>query len=67
MFKENILNFNTDWNHASESLDSFTDMRELQNSQGVELMTEVDESTTGPASFMAVDPHRNTILVDQHI
>jgi hypothetical protein len=30
-------------------------------------MTEADETTTGPASFMAVDPDGNTILVDQHV
>ena len=30
-------------------------------------LTEADEATTGPASFMAVDPDGNTILVDQHV
>ena len=69
MFEANILTFNPGWNQAAENLDSFTDIRELQKqlkAQGVELMTEADESTTGPASFMAVDPDGNTILVDQH-
>lgn len=49
---------------------SFTDVRELQRelkAQGLELMTEADESTTGPASFIAVDPDGNPILVDQHV
>ena len=31
------------------------------------LMSEADESTTGPASFIAVDADRNPILVDQHL
>jgi len=35
--------------------------------QGVSLMSEADESTTGPASFMLTDPDGNPILVDQHI
>ena len=31
------------------------------------MITEADESTTGPASFAIVDPDGNTILVDQHV
>lgn len=45
-------------------------MRELQRqlkAQGVKLLTEADESTTGPASFMAVDPDGNQIVVDQQV
>lgn len=70
MFEGNILTFNPGWNQAAESVDSFTDVRELQKklkAEGIELMTEADEGTTGPASFMAVDPDGNTILVDQHV
>jgi hypothetical protein len=33
----------------------------------VALQQQADESTTGPASFVAVDPDGNTILVDQHV
>ncbi len=33
----------------------------------VPLLSEADETTTGPASFMAVDPDGNQILVDQHV
>jgi hypothetical protein len=29
---------------------------------GVKMMTEADESPTGPASFMIVDPDANTII-----
>jgi lactoylglutathione lyase len=30
------------------------------------LIQEADETTTGPASFIAVDPDGNPIFVDQH-
>jgi lactoylglutathione lyase len=33
----------------------------------VTLMTEADENTTGPGSFIAVDPDGNPIMVDQHV
>jgi lactoylglutathione lyase len=45
-------------------------VRELQRqlkAQGVHIVNEADESTTGPASFIAVDPDGNPILVDQHV
>jgi catechol 2,3-dioxygenase-like lactoylglutathione lyase family enzyme len=70
MFERNILTFNPGWNQSAEALEAFTDVRELQRrlkSQGVELMNEADESTTGPGSFVAVDPDGNPILVDQHV
>jgi predicted enzyme related to lactoylglutathione lyase len=70
MFDKNILTFNPGWDQYANSLDPFTDVRELQKrlkEQGVELVTEADESTTGPASFTAVDPDGNSILVDQHV
>ena len=70
MFEKNILTFNPGWNQDANNLDSFTDIRELQRSlkaQGVELVTEADENTTGPASFTAIDPDGNPILVDQHV
>jgi hypothetical protein len=35
--------------------------------QGIALVTEADEATTGPASFMVLDPDGNPILVDQHV
>lgn len=70
MFERNILTFNPGWNQGAEALEAFTDVRELQRrlkAQGVELMNEADESTTGPGSFVAVDPDGNPILVDQHV
>lgn len=70
MFEVNMLTFNPGWDSDARELDAFTDVRELQRklkAQGVELISEADESTTGPASFMAVDPDGNPILVDQHV
>lgn len=70
MFEKNILTFNPGWNQNAEKVEPFTDVRELQRrlkAQGVTLVSEADERTTGPASFMAVDPDGNPILVDQHV
>jgi predicted enzyme related to lactoylglutathione lyase len=70
MFEKNILTFNPGWDSNAQKLTTFTDVRELQRrlkEQGVQLMNEADESTTGPASFIAVDPDGNPILVDQHV
>jgi catechol 2,3-dioxygenase-like lactoylglutathione lyase family enzyme len=70
MFERNMLTFNPGWDSNAQKLDTFTDVRELQKqlkAQGVELMSEADESTTGPASFMVMDPDGNPILVDQHV
>lgn len=70
MFEKNILTFNPGWNQNAEQMESFTDVRELQRqlkATGVELVQEADETTTGPAYFIAVDPDGNSILVDQHV
>lgn len=70
MFDKNILTFNPGWDSDAQKLDSFTDVRELQKTlreQGIEFATEADESTTGPASFVVVDPDGNPILFDQHV
>jgi lactoylglutathione lyase len=70
MFEKNILTFNPGWDNNAQKLASFTDVRDLQRrlkAQGVQLLQEADESTTGPASFMAEDPDGNPILVDQHV
>jgi lactoylglutathione lyase len=70
MFERNALTFNPGWDSHAQKLDTFTDVRELQKqlkAQGVEIMSEADESTTGPASFIVRDPDGNPILVDQHV
>jgi catechol 2,3-dioxygenase-like lactoylglutathione lyase family enzyme len=70
MFEKNILTFNPGWDSDARELDTYTDVRELQRQLkelGLELITEADETTSGPASFMIADPDGNPILVDQHV
>jgi len=70
MFEGNILTFNPGWGQDAQPVGDFTDVRELQRqlkAQGLEMIAEADEGSTGPASFMLVDPDGNTILVDQHV
>jgi len=70
MFEGNILTFNPGWDNNGNTLDSFTDVRELQRQlkeQGVEFQIEADEDSSGPASFMLLDPDGNPVLVDQHV
>lgn len=70
MFEKNMLTFNPGWDQDTQKLDTFTDVREVQRqlkAQGVELFTEADENTTGPASLIVVDPDGNPILLDQHV
>ena len=70
MFDRNILTFNPGWDGEGQPLHAFTDVRELQRllkAKGVHLVNEADENSTGPASFMTLDPDGNPILVDQHV
>ena len=70
MFERNMITFNPGWDSHAQKLDTFTDVRELQKqlkAQGVELLSEADGGTTGPASFIVMDPDGNPILVDQHV
>lgn len=70
MFDKNSLTFNPGWDSDAQAIDSFTDVRDLQHrlkEQGVEFIAEADEDSTGPASFIIVDPDGNPILVDQHV
>ena len=70
MFEKNMLTFNPGWDQSAQNVETFTDVRELQRrlkAQGVQLQQHADESTSRPASFIAVDPDGNQILVDQHV
>lgn len=70
MFENNILTFNPGWDDNASKLEQFDDVREIQKvlkQKGVALLSEADESSTGPASFMFLDPDGNTILIDQHV
>jgi len=70
MFERNILTFNPGWDSNAQLRETFTDVRELQRqlkAQGMQFVSEADESTKGPASFVVVDPDGNPIYVDQHV
>ena len=70
MFDKNLLTFNPGWDDFAQPVDGFTDVRDLQRglkSQSVSLAFEADETTTGPGSFVVMDPDGNPILVDQHV
>ena len=70
MFEKNTLTFNPGWDQQTNSLDSFTDVRDLQKKlkeSGIEFALEADESTSGPGSFMIFDPDGNPVLFDQHV
>ena len=70
MFDQNILTFNPGWDGNANKLESFKDVRDIQKElkwKGFTMITEADETTTGPASFVIVDPDGNPILVDQHV
>ena len=69
MFDHNIMTFNPGWDESANNIEQFDDVREIQKhlkENGVVLMSEADETTSGPANFMVTDPDGNTILIDQH-
>ncbi len=70
MFEKNILTFNPGWDENANKLENFTDVRDIQfelKNKNVALETEVKINTSGPASFVVIDPDGNPILIDQHV
>jgi catechol 2,3-dioxygenase-like lactoylglutathione lyase family enzyme len=70
MFSKNTMTFNPGWDRSGNALSDFDDIRAIQKklkAQGLTLSTAADESTTGPASLMVMDPDGNPILMDQHV
>lgn len=70
MFENNILTFNPGWDESANKLDDFDDVRAIQKhlkANHIELVSEADENTSGPASFMFFDPDGNMVLIDQHV
>lgn len=70
MFENNILTFNPGWDENAQKVEGFDDVRTIQKqlkNKGIALVSEADETTTGPASFVVMDPDGNAILVDQHV
>lgn len=70
MFENNILTFNPGWDSSANKLENFDDVREIQKhlkENNVELTTEADLDTSGPASITMLDPDGNAVLIDQHV
>lgn len=69
MFEGNILTFNPGWDESGNKVDPFDDVRKIQQhlkTHGIKLTSEVDATTSGPASITLTDPDGNLILLDQH-
>ena len=70
MIEKNTLTFNPGWDQNAQPLDSFQDIRALQSdlrANGMDFVSEADETGTGPANFIVQDPDGNPVLVDQHV
>ena len=70
MFENNILTFNPGWDDSAQKLDEFNDVRLIQRTlkeKGIKLEKEADGNSSGPASFVVLDPDGNVILIDQHV
>jgi len=68
MFDKNILTFNPGLGQDTKQVEDFTDIRELRNrlvESGIEMVTDLDPESTGPASIAFADPDGNPVLVDQ--
>ncbi len=70
MFPNNIMTFNPGWTSDAEAVESFRDVRDIQaalQEQGLEMNPAADPESSGPASFVIVDPDGNAVLFDQHV
>lgn len=70
MFENNILTFNPGWDEDAQTLEEYDDVRDIQKElkrQGIKLDREADETTSGPASIVLIDPDGNPVLIDQHV
>ncbi len=69
MFEKNIITFNPGWNEDAHNVEPFDDVRVIQEhlkSCGIQLTSEADVNSTGPAHITLTDPDGNGILIDQH-
>ena len=70
MFEHNTLTFNPGWDSQAQPLAQYEDVREIQRTlkaSGLTLTAEADETTSGPAFLMLMDPDNNPVLIDQHV
>ncbi len=69
MFEGNIITFNPGWDSNAQNIDSFDDVRVIQEQlqkAGITLTNVADTQSTGPAYITLTDPDGNNILIDQH-
>jgi len=69
MFEKNILTFNPGWSALGENLDSFTDVRDIEQilrKRGIEPVQSA-AAGDGPAHVVLEDPDGNPVLIDQHV
>lgn len=70
LFDKNILTFNPGFTQTMDQPDDFLDVREIRDrlvEAGLELATDLDPESTGPASIVLEDPDGNPVLIDQHV
>jgi catechol 2,3-dioxygenase-like lactoylglutathione lyase family enzyme len=70
MLESNMMTFNPGWDANAEELEQYDDVRDIQKilkTKGRTILSQADESASGPASFTIKDPDGNIILIDQHI
>lgn len=69
MFQGNVLTFNPGWDSSARNLPEFDDVRKIQahlKNEGIELVREANNDSTGPEHIILQDPDGNTIMIDQH-
>lgn len=69
MFEKKIITFNPGWDENVQNIESFDDVRTIQKHLkkcGIQLNSEADENSSGPAHITLTDPDGNNILIDQH-
>ena len=69
-FERNTLAFNPDCTNQATPLREHTDGREIQTSlkaRGLALAVEADETTTGQARLMLIDPDENPVLINRDV
>lgn len=69
MFDKNLLTFNPGWDSNAKELASFTDVRDIEKhllAQGLTLIKQTEQNSSGPEHITLEDPDGNPILIDQH-
>ncbi len=68
--EKNTLTYNPGWARDCSTLPEYDDVRDIQSqlkAAGIKITKTTDESATGPAHIVIMDPDGNPILIDQHV